>query len=112
MTGKNVSDLTNDSGYITNSALSDYITTSAANNAFATISSLNAKQDANTALTTANSGTNLTNFNAVATAGGIAFAATLTEQLATDLNTEAGGGTLLVITSLNLRVRLLLQDLI
>ena len=95
LTGKNVSDLTNDAGYLTShQSLSAYLTTSAANAAFATISALNGKQDASTALTTANSGTNLTNFNAVATAGGIAFAATLTEQLATDLNTEAGGGTL------------------
>ena len=85
LTGKNVSDLTNDSGFITSSALSSYITTSAANAAFATITALNNKQDASTAMTTATSGQNLTNFNAIATAGGIAFSAELTEKVATDL---------------------------
>jgi len=97
LTGKNVSELNNDSGYLTShQSLSAYITTSAANNAFATINALNAKQDASTALTTDQTagGTNLTNFQGVANASGIAFEATLTEQLATDLNTEAGGGTL------------------
>lgn len=95
LTGKNVSDMNNDSGFITSSALSGYLTTTAANTAYATISSLNSltttvgnKQDASTAITTANLEAKVTN-------EGFAAKADLVEQLTTDMNDNSPSGTVI-----------------
>ena len=95
LTGKNVSDLNNDSGYITSSALSGYLTTTAANNAYATIASLNNlsttvgnKQDASTAITTTNLTTQVTNAGFVADS-------TVVADLTADMNNNSSTGTVI-----------------
>lgn len=95
LTGKNVSDLNNDSGYITSSALSGYLTTTAANNAYATIASLNSlsttvgnKQDASTAITTTNLTTQVTNAGFVADS-------TVVADLTADMNNNSSTGTVI-----------------
>ena len=100
LTGKNVGDLTNDAGYITNSALSPYITTSAANGAFAALSSFNAlsttvagKQDASTAINTSTTdSTNLANFTALVNEKGIGFKSDLVEDLKDEINADVAAG--------------------
>ena len=89
LTGKNISELNNNSGFITASALSPYITTSAANSAFATISSLNAKQDASTAINTSTSTANLANFTALVNAKGIGFKSDLVTDITSEVNGES-----------------------
>ena len=96
LTGKNISELTNNSGFITSSALSPYITTTAANGAYAALSSFNSlsttvgnKQDASTAINTSTSTANLDNFVALATARGIGFKSDLVTDITTEVNGES-----------------------
>jgi hypothetical protein len=89
LSGKNVSDLTNDAGYLTShQSLSNYLTTSALNSALSAYSTTSAMNTALGAKLT------ITDLAGELSSEGVAFSASLTEQLAEDVNTEAGGSTL------------------
>jgi predicted phage tail protein len=74
----NISSFFNDEGFIDSSGLSGYLTTSAATSTYLTITTAaSTYQAAGSYLTTATTGSNLTNFSGIATAAGIAYEADL-----------------------------------
>ena len=86
LSGHNTNELTNNSGFITSSALSGYALTSALNS-YATVTALNSKADATGNLV-------LSALSGALTNAGVSFKASLIEDVTTDVNANVSNATL------------------